>query len=93
MGFCSTNTVAASNALIQSLVEDGMRGRVMALFTMAFFGLSPIGNLAVGYAARQIGAQPTLLVCAGAIFILAVTAWQTRRRISFALPEPSADTN
>ena len=86
MGFCSINTVAASNALIQSLVDDGMRGRVMALFTMAFFGLSPVGNLAVGYAARQIGVQPTLLVCAGAIFLLAVTAWQTRRSVSFALP-------
>lgn len=86
MGFCSINTVAASNALIQSLVENQMRGRVMALFSMAFFGLTPIGNLAVGFFARQIGAQPTLLVCAAAIFLMSVIAWYTRRRVSFALP-------
>lgn len=86
MGFCSINTVAASNALIQSLVINPMRGRVMAIFTMAFFGLSPIGNLMVGFAARHLGARPTLMVCAAAIFVMSVTAWQTRRRISFALP-------
>jgi len=93
MGFCSINTVAASNALIQSLVENSMRGRVMAIFTMAFFGITPLGNLGVGYAARHIGAQPTLLICAGAIFIMGVVAWQSRRRISFALPAADPTVN
>jgi MFS family permease len=86
MGFCSINTVAASNALIQSLVEDGMRGRVMALFSMAFFGLGPVGNLAVGWAGRHFGAQLTLLVCALAIFVVALGALRTKARIDFSLP-------
>lgn len=87
IGFCSINTVAASNALIQSLVDDEMRGRVMAVFSMAFFGLTPVGSLAVGYAARQIGAQPTLLVCAGAVFAMGTVAWRLHRSIDFALPD------
>lgn len=84
--FCSINTVAASNALIQSLVDNQMRGRVMAIFSMAFFGLSPIGNLLVGWLAPQIGVQATLLGCAGAIFALAVFALSARRSIDFSLP-------
>lgn len=85
-GFCSINTVAASNALIQSLVHDEMRGRVMAVFSMAFFGITPIGGLLVGYAAQRIGAQPTLLICAAAVFAMGVTAWRLHRGIDFSLP-------
>ncbi|MFT4089541.1 MAG: MFS transporter [Asticcacaulis sp.] len=86
MGFCSINTVAASNALIQSLVEDHMRGRVMAIFSMAFFGITPLGNLLVGFSARHIGAKPTLLTCALAIALMALSAWRARKHINFALP-------
>lgn len=86
MGFCSINTVAASNALIQSLVDDAMRGRVMALFSMAFFGLGPVGNLGVGWAGRHFGAQSTLLACAGVILLVALIALGVHRRIDFSLP-------
>lgn len=89
IGFCSINTVAASNALIQSLVEDEMRGRVMAVFSMAFFGLSPVGSLAVGYAARHIGARATLLACAAAILVMAGRAWRLHPTIDFRLPAPA----
>ncbi|MEM9964461.1 MAG: MFS transporter [Asticcacaulis sp.] len=86
MGFCSINTVAASNALIQSLVEDQMRGRVMAIFSMAFFGITPVGNLLVGFSARYIGAKPTLLMCASVIGLMSFSAWRARSRIDFSLP-------
>jgi predicted MFS family arabinose efflux permease len=86
MGFCSINTVAASNALIQSLVDGAMRGRVMALFSMAFFGLSPVGNLLAGWGAARFGAQATLLACAAAVMTMAILALIGRRSIDFALP-------
>jgi MFS family permease len=54
--------MASSNTLIQSLVEDDKRGRVMSLFTMAFTGTIPLGNLAVGELARELGARTALLL-------------------------------
>lgn len=88
MGFCSINTVAASNALIQSLVENQMRGRVMAVFSMAFFGLSPVGNLLVGWASNVIGAKATLLVCSAMVLSMGLVALRRRRSIDFSLPAP-----
>jgi MFS family permease len=88
MGFCSINTVAASNALIQSLVENHMRGRVMAIFSMAFFGLSPVGNLLVGSVANLIGVQATLLCCAALVMIMALLALRRHAAIDFSLPAP-----
>jgi MFS family permease len=59
--------MASSNTLIQSLVEDDKRGRVMSLFTMAFTGTIPLGNLAVGAMAREWSVRMALtltgLVC------------------------------
>jgi MFS family permease len=79
LGFCSINIVASSNALIQSLVEDRMRGRVMALFSMGFFGVSPLGSLVVGYASKQIGARPTLCICALAVLVVGALSARLRR--------------
>lgn len=48
------------NTLLQSLTADEMRGRVMALFSMTFMGAAPLGNLAAGFIARQVGAPATV---------------------------------
>ncbi len=56
------------NTCIQNLVEDRMRGRVMSLYTMTFFGATPIGSLLVGYLADRIGTQVIAIAC-GAICI------------------------
>jgi MFS family permease len=53
-----------SNALIQTTVPDELRGRVMSIFTLSFFGLFPIGSLMAGQAAARIGEQPTVLISA-----------------------------
>ena len=90
LGFCSINTVAASNALIQSLVENHMRGRVMAIFSMAFFGLSPVGNLMVGWLAPHIGVVRTLLGCALVVLTMSLLALVSRRAIDFSLPPVEA---
>ncbi len=53
--------MAASNTVLQTIVDDDKRGRVMSLFTMAFMGMSPWGSLAAGALASHIGISRTLL--------------------------------
>jgi MFS family permease len=62
--------MAATNTVLQTLVDDRLRGRVMAFYTMAFFGTAPIGSLVAGVAADRFGAPWTIgvsgAVCVGA---------------------------
>jgi MFS family permease len=60
---------AAGNTFLQTIVEDDKRGRVMSLYTMAFFGVSPFGNLVAGGLANYIGASNTVII-GGIICIL-----------------------
>ena len=53
--------MAASNTLLQTLVEDDKRGRVMSFYTMAIMGITPFGSLLAGTLAHRIGAPHTLL--------------------------------
>jgi MFS family permease len=53
--------MAASNTLLQTLVEDDKRGRVMSFYTMAIMGVTPFGSLLAGTLAHRIGAPHTLL--------------------------------
>jgi MFS family permease len=52
--------MASSNTLIQTLVDDDKRGRVMSIFSMAFTGTMPAGNLLTGFLAARWGATVTL---------------------------------
>ncbi len=60
-GFGMMVQMASSNMVLQSIVDDRRRGRVMSLFTMAFMGMAPFGSLAAGGLANRIGAPSTLL--------------------------------
>lgn len=62
IGFGLLVQMASSNTLIQTLVEDHMRGRVMSLYSMAFMGMVPLGGLLAGLMARLIGAPATVMV-------------------------------
>ena len=53
--------MAATNTVLQTLVDDRLRGRVMAFYTMAFFGTAPIGSLVAGVAADRFGARATIV--------------------------------
>jgi len=57
--------MAATNTVLQTLVDDRIRGRVMAFYTMAFFGSAPIGSLLAGVVADRIGAETTIGICGG----------------------------
>jgi MFS family permease len=69
-GFGLMIQMASCNTILQTIVEDRMRGRVMSLFTLAFMGLSPLGILLAGGMSRLIGTPLTLLV-GGAVCLLA----------------------
>ena len=65
--------LAATNTILQTIVEERLRGRVMSFYTMAFFGTVPIGSLLGGIMAEQYGAPRTVLV--SGIVCLAGSAW------------------
>jgi MFS family permease len=65
---------AASNTVLQSLVREEMRGRVMAFYTMAFMGTTPFGSLMAGALASRIGA-PRTIAFGGAFCILGSLAF------------------
>lgn len=66
-------TLAATNTVVQTVVPEDLRGRVMSFYTVAFLGTAPIGSLIAGMAAERIGA-PTTIALGGAA-CLAGGAW------------------
>jgi MFS family permease len=54
--------MAASNTLLQTLVDDDKRGRVMSFYTMAFMGTAPFGSLLAGALADRLGVSLTIIV-------------------------------
>ena len=60
LGFGIVCSVAVTNTLLQKLVTDDMRGRVMSMFMLSFIGAMPIGNLIAGAASQRFGVQRTL---------------------------------
>ncbi len=59
-GFCMMLEMAASNTLIQSMIPDRLRGRVMSVYSMMFMGMAPIGALMAGSLAGPLGAPATV---------------------------------
>lgn len=54
--------MASSNTVLQTIVDEDRRGRVMSLYTMAVFGITPFGSLLAGSAADRLGAPLTLAI-------------------------------
>ncbi len=63
-GAGGTSLMASCNTLIQNLVDEEKRGRVMSLFAVAFRGGLPVGSLIIGLVAARVGLAPSLSVCA-----------------------------
>ncbi len=74
-GFGMMQGLTASNTIIQTLVEEKMRGRVMSYYTMAFVGMAPFGSLLAGTLAHAIGAPRTVIVSGVACILGAVWFW------------------
>lgn len=73
VGFGVVFCANGANTLLQSLVRDELRGRVMALFVMLYYGVMPLGSLATGALADVFGA-PATLVAFGLITVAAAVA-------------------
>ena len=73
LGFAIVTSVAVTNTLLQKLVTDEMRGRVMSMFILSFIGTMPIGNIIAGSASHRFGAPRTLAV-GGVVISLFATA-------------------
>ncbi|MCK9330729.1 MAG: MFS transporter [Candidatus Cloacimonetes bacterium] len=56
--------MAGANTVIQTLVDDRMRGRIMSIYSLAFLGFMPLGSLLSGYLSTLIGVTPTLSISA-----------------------------
>jgi MFS family permease len=67
-GFFMMVEMAASNTLIQSMIPNRLRGRVMSVYSMMFMGMAPIGSLVAGALAAPLGA-PATVALGGAICI------------------------
>lgn len=65
--------IAAANTLIQTLVREELRGRVMAFYTMAFLGMMPLGSLAAGIVAERLNAPITIAL--GGVACAATGVW------------------
>src|SRR5918912_874209 len=72
MGFAIVCSVAVTNTLLQQLVRDEMRGRVLSMFMLSFICTMPIGNLIAGAAAERFGA-PHTLATGGLVIALFIT--------------------
>jgi MFS family permease len=65
--------MAASNTIIQTIVPEDKRGRVMSYYTMAFVGMAPFGSLLAGGLAHWVGAPITLMITGA--FCIAGAGW------------------
>jgi MFS family permease len=73
VGFGLMQGASVSNTIIQSLVSDDKRARVMSYYTMAFFGTAPFGSLLAGALAHRIGAPHTVIITGA--FCIAGALW------------------
>jgi len=76
-GFGMISTLAACNTMLQTLVDNTYRGRVMSLYTMALVGIAPFGSLLSGWLTGEMGVRFSLAV--GGVCCLAAAAWFWKR--------------
>jgi len=70
LGWSLMSVVNITNALIQTHVPDGLRGRVMSIYILVFQGTYPLGALLVGWLADMYGSPITIIICAGIITLV-----------------------
>ncbi len=64
-----------ANALVQTLAPDALRGRIMAIYSLTFFGVLPIGSLWAGASAEQFGEPNTVIMGAAVSLVVAALLW------------------
>jgi MFS family permease len=75
-GFGMMVQLASTNTVIQTIVDEEKRGRVMSFYTMSFLGTAPFGSLLAGWLSTRIGAPETVLL--SGVLCIATAAWFAR---------------
>jgi MFS family permease len=81
VGFSMMIQMGATNTLIQSMVPDRLRGRVMSIYAMTMMGMAPFGSLAVGFVAEHLGAPRAVAAGGGVCLAAAIVFWTRLPRI------------
>ncbi|MBV8632029.1 MAG: MFS transporter, partial [Silvibacterium sp.] len=81
VGFGMMQGMTASNTIIQTLIPEDKRGRVMSYYTAAFVGMAPFGSLLAGSLAHWIGAPHTVMFTGTCCILGAAWFWSRRRDI------------
>ena len=87
VGFGMMQGLAASNTVIQTLVPEDKRGRVMSYYTMAFVGMAPFGSLLAGALAHRFGASHAVMIT-GAFCLLGAAWFSTQLKSVRAIIRP-----
>jgi cyanate permease len=74
-GLHADQPLAITNTLIQLVVPDELRGRVLSTYTWALGGFWPLGSLLTGWLAERMGAGAAVLVLAGLSALIALVGW------------------
>jgi MFS family permease len=77
VGFAMLLQMSSSNTLIQSMVPDELRGRVMSAYSMMFMGMAPLGALLAGGLAETVGAPATIAI-GGAVCVVGALVFRSR---------------
>jgi MFS family permease len=96
--FGMMSQITITNTLIQTAVDPAMRGRVISIYAMAFFGMQPLGGLIVGFISQYIGVENTLLsegiiaLIIGGLHIRFLQKWSSKRNPVPVLRKQPAET-
>lgn len=85
VGFGVIVTAAGTNSLLQSLVPERLRGRVISLYMMSFLGTMPVGGLLLGWLAERFGPQGSLAAYGVVCVASALWFWRQQRCVGQAL--------
>ena len=88
IGFVAMLQLSVSSTLLQEMVDDKLRGRVMSFYSMSLMGTAPFGNLCAGAIAGQIGAPATVAI-GGGICLLCALAFLKRLSVLNSEPAPT----
>lgn len=88
---CMMTQMAATNTLLQALVPDALRGRLMSLYTVTFIGMAPLGSLLLGRLAATLGLREVLavggaVVCGAALVLFAPLSRAVGRAVAASQP-------
>jgi predicted MFS family arabinose efflux permease len=85
VGMGAMLSAASTNTVLQTIVEDRMRARVVSIYMMSFLGVAPVGALAAGVLAERIGPPATLALGGALALAAAFTYWMNLGKIRDAI--------